>query len=80
MDQQGLPNTGFYGQRAVLQWVQNYISLVGGSPAQVSAWSESAGVGSIMLQLVTFGGTQDPLFSKAVMQSPALALMFVRKS
>lgn len=79
MEQQGLPNTGFYDQRAALQWIQSYISLVGGDPAQVSAWGESAGAGSIMHQLVAFGGTQDPLFSKAVMQSPAFALMFDRK-
>ena len=79
MEQQGLPNTGFYDQRAALQWIQDYISLVGGDPAQVSAWGESAGAGSIMHQLVAFGGTQDPLFSKAVMQSPAFALMYDRK-
>ena len=79
MEEQGLPNTGFYDQRAALQWIQDYISLVGGDPTQVSAWGESAGAGSIMHQLVAFGGTQDPLFSKAVMQSPAFALMYDRQ-
>lgn len=44
-----------------------------------SAWGESAGAGSILHQLVSYGGTQDPLFSKAIMQSPAFALMFDRK-
>ena len=79
MESEGLPNAGLYDQRAALQWIQSYISLVGGDPTQVSAWGESAGAGSIMHQLVSFGGTQKPLFSKAVMQSPAFQLMFDRK-
>ena len=79
MEDQGLPNAGLYDQRAALQWIQDYIHLVGGDPAQVSAWGESAGAGSIMHQLVSYGGTQDPLFSMAVMQSPAFALMLDRK-
>lgn len=79
MEEQGLPNAGLYDQRAVLQWIQDYIHLVGGDPSQVSAWGESAGAGSIMHQLVAFGGTQNPLFSRAVMQSPAFALLFDRK-
>ena len=79
METQGLPNTGLYDQRAVLEWIQSYIHLAGGDPTQVSAWGESAGAGSIMHHLVSQGGAQDPLFSKAVMQSPAFALMFDRK-
>ena len=79
MEEQGLPNAGLYDQRAALQWIQDYIHLVGGDPSQVSAWGESAGAGSIMHQLVSFGGTQDPLFSRAVMQSPAFAFKFDRK-
>jgi len=79
MEEQGLPNAGLYDQRAVLQWIQDYIHLVGGDSSQVSAWGESAGAGSIMHHLVGFGGTQDPLFSKAVMQSPAFGFKFDRK-
>lgn len=79
MEEQGLPNAGLYDQRAVLQWIQDYIHLVGGDASQVSAWGESAGAGSIMHQLVAFGGTQDPLFTRAVLQSPAFAFMFDRK-
>lgn len=79
MESEGLPNAGLYDQRAALQWIQSYISLVGGDPSQVSAWGESAGAGSIMHQLVSFGGTQDPLFSKAVMQSSAFQFLFDRK-
>lgn len=79
MEKEGLPNAGLYDQRAVLQWIQDYIGLVGGDKSQISAWGESAGAGSIMHHLVSFAGTQDPLFSKAVMQSPAFSLMFDRK-
>ena len=79
MESDGLPNAGLYDQRAALQWIQSYISLVGGDPTQVSAWGLSAGAGSILHQLVSFGGSQDPLFTKAVMQSPAFQLMFDRK-
>ncbi|CAL8578603.1 hypothetical protein XPA_004372 [Xanthoria parietina] len=71
MEREGLPNAGLYDQRAVLQWIQDHIHLVGGDKNQVSAWGESAGGGSIMHHLTAFGGTQDPLFSRAVMLSPA---------
>ena len=79
MESDGVPNAGRDAQRAALQWIQSYISLVGGDPTQVSAWGESAGAGSIMHQLVSFGGSQDPLFSKAVMLSPAFELLLDRK-
>ena len=79
MEKNGLPNAGLYDQHAALQWIQDYIGLLGGDKTQVSAWGESAGASSIMHQLIAFGGTQDPLFSKAVMLSPAFALKFDRK-
>lgn len=71
MEQQGLPNAGLWDQRAALQWTRDHIALVGGDPAQVTAMGESAGAGSIMHHLVAEGGTLAPLFSKAIMQSPA---------
>ena len=79
MERDGLPNAAFYDQRAVLQWIQDYIGLVGGDKTQVSAWGESAGAGSIMHHLTAFGGKQDPLFSRAVLQSPAFQTRFDRK-
>lgn len=79
MEKTGLPNAGLYDQRAALQWIQDYIGLVGGDKSQVSAWGLSAGAGSILHQLVAFGGKQDPLFSRAVLQSPAFQIMFDRK-
>ena len=79
MERDGLPNAGFYDQRAVLQWIQDHIQLVGGDKSQVSAWGESAGAGSIMHHLTAFGGTQDPLFSKAMLQSPAFVIGYDRR-
>ncbi|KAL8650968.1 MAG: hypothetical protein Q9210_003512 [Variospora velana] len=79
MEKEGLPNAGLYDQRAALQWIQDYIGLVGGDKTQVSAWGESAGAGSILHQLVAFGGAQDPLFSRTVLQSPAFSLKFDRR-
>lgn len=79
MENEGLPNAGLYDQRAALQWIQDYIGLVGGDKCQVSAWGESAGAGSILHHLTAFGGAQDPLFSRAVLESPAYEFLFDRK-
>lgn len=79
MEKDGLPNAGLYDQRAALQWIQDYIGLVGGDKTEVSAWGLSAGAASILHHLVSFGGNQDPLFSKAVLQSPAFAVKLDRK-
>jgi carboxylesterase type B len=59
--------------------VQSYISLVGGDPTKVTAMGESAGAGSILHHLVGEGGTLDPLFKKAILQSPAYEFMWDRK-
>lgn len=75
MEKEGLPNTGFYDQRAALQWIQDHIHLVGGDRKHVNAWGESAGAGSILHHLSAFGGVQDPLFSRAVLQSAAYRLL-----
>jgi carboxylesterase type B len=79
MEKHALPNTGLSEQRAALQWIQDYIYLLGGKKTKVSAWGESAGAGSISHHLISFGGNQDPLFSKATLQSPAFQLLFDRK-
>lgn len=78
MEKNALPNAGLYDQRAALQWIHDYIPMLGGDPAQVTQWGQSAGASSIMHHLIAFGGTQDPLFSKAILQSPAYLIMFDR--
>jgi carboxylesterase type B len=79
MENQGLPNAGLWDQRAALQWTKDNIHLLGGDPTQVTAMGESAGAGSIMHHLVAEGGTLDPLFKRAIMQSAAFQPMWDRK-
>jgi carboxylesterase type B len=64
------PNVGFYDQRAVLEWIQKYISLVGGDSKTVTSMGISAGAGSIVHHLLFNGGKMDPLFTRAIIQSP----------
>ncbi|KAK6525141.1 hypothetical protein TWF694_005287 [Orbilia ellipsospora] len=69
--QGGVPNAGFWDQRAAFQWIQDHIALVGGDKTAVTVMGESAGAGSITHHLIANGGTIDPLFTKAIIQSPA---------
>ena len=78
MEAHGTPNAGLYDQKLLLQWVQEYISLVNGDSTHVSAWGESAGAGSIVHHLITNNGTTDPLFSKALVLSPAFSWQWNR--
>ena len=71
MEENGQPNAGLHDQRLYLQWIRDYIGQVGGDASQVSAWGESAGASSILHHLILEGGKKDPLFTKAVLQSPA---------
>ena len=71
MEKEARPNAGLYDQRKILQFVKQYIAKVNGDPTQVSAWGESAGAGSIVHHLIAKNGKHDPLFSKAILQSPA---------
>ena len=71
MEKEGLPNAGLYDQRLLLEFVQKNIGQVGGNNSSVSVWGESAGASSILHHLVQNNGKTDPLFSKALLQSPA---------
>jgi carboxylesterase type B len=70
VEEQAIPNAGLHDQYAAFEWVNKYISLLGGDPNTVSAWGESAGAGSIYWLLTREGGTRDPLFRRAIIQSP----------
>ena len=73
-DTVAMPNAGLADQRLLLQFVRENINLFGGSPNKVTAIGQSAGAGSILHHLVmTDENSQpvDPLFSQAVMMSPA---------
>ena len=71
MENEALPNAGLYDQRKILEFVKDHITKVNGDPKKVSAWGESAGAGSIIHHLIAKNGGQNPLFSRAVLQSPA---------
>ena len=70
MENHATPNAGLHDQRKVLEFVNKHISGVNGDSSQVSVWGESAGASSILHHLIAnFGDT--PLFSRAIVQSPA---------
>ncbi len=71
VERSGSPNAALYDQRLVFQFVQDYIDQVHGDKNRVSAWGNSAGAGSLIHHLTAFGGDQQPLFSQAVLWSPA---------
>lgn len=79
VEKEGFPNAGFWDQRAVLEWIQKYIHLVGGDKKSVTAMGISAGAGSILHHLVFEGGAMDPLFNRAILQSPGYTNYIDRK-
>ena len=62
-------NNGLLDQQCALRWVRDNIAAFGGDPANVTLFGESAGAGSVGLQLVMPGSRG--LFERAVMQSGA---------
>jgi carboxylesterase type B len=73
VQKEGVANAGLWDQRLALEWVQKYIPFVGGDKDQVTAMGISAGAGSILHHLIAKGGTLDPLYTRAIVQSPGYA-------
>jgi carboxylesterase type B len=73
VEREGVPNAGLWDQRAALEWVQKYIPDIGGDKTQVTTMGISAGAGSILHHLTAEGGSKDPLFRRAIMQSAGYA-------
>ena len=79
VEKNGSPNAALYDQRLVFQFVQDFIDQVHGDSNKVSAWGNSAGAGSLVHHLTARGGDQQPLFSQAVLWSPAYQWAWDRK-
>jgi carboxylesterase type B len=62
-------NFGLHDQRNSFLWVKRFISGFGGNPFHVTAFGESAGSGSIALQMCS----DVPLFNRAMLQSATTA-------
>lgn len=71
MEKVGQPNAGLYDQALLFDWVQRYVSKVGGDKNRVTAWGESAGAGSILHHLIRNDGQTAPQFQSFMVQSPA---------
>lgn len=65
------PNLGFYDQLVAFEWVQQYISLFGGDPEQITVIGESAGAASILHHITSYGGNTTLPFQQGIIQSPA---------
>jgi carboxylesterase type B len=64
-------NNGLKDQRQALKWVKQHIQEFGGDPGHVTVGGASAGGGSVVFQLMAYGGRNDDLFHAAAAESPA---------
>ncbi|PVH84741.1 alpha/beta-hydrolase [Cadophora sp. DSE1049] len=73
-------NVGLLDQRLALDWIQQNIHLFGGGPSRVTVMGESAGAGSIMHHITSYGGLGSVPFHQAIPQSPAFQIFVPSQS
>ena len=66
----GSPNAGLLDQRSALHWIQRHARDFGGDPSRVTIIGGSAGGGSVMNQMIMYGGVASPPFAAAVAEYP----------
>ena len=49
-------NAGLLDQRVAIEWVQRHIEKFGGDPDNITIDGESAGAGSVVMHIVSYGG------------------------
>jgi acetylcholinesterase len=54
--EEGNLNIGLHDQRAAIKWVQRHITAFGGDPDKITLFGTSVGGGSVLLQLLAYGG------------------------
>lgn len=62
-------NNGLRDQRLALKWVQENIDKFGGDPKKVTIWGTGSGAVSAAYQMMAYGGKNENLFHRAILQS-----------
>jgi len=68
--QNGNGNAGLLDQRSALNWIQRNVRSFGGDPSKVTIIGGSAGGGSVMNQMILFGGEPNPPFRAVISEYP----------
>ncbi|XP_050391499.1 cholinesterase 2 [Patella vulgata] len=68
-DDQALGNYGLWDQHLAIKWVNNNIDSFGGDVSRITVFGESAGAGSVNLQMLHAGN--DGLFQRGIAESGA---------
>ncbi|KZT55338.1 alpha/beta-hydrolase [Calocera cornea HHB12733] len=68
--QNGVANAGLLDQRAAILWTQRNAKAFGGDPSKITIIGGSAGGGSVMSQMILYGGEASPPFRGVISQYP----------
>ncbi len=71
----GSLNNGLKDQRMALHWVHDHIASFGGDPGHVVIGGDSAGAGSVTLQLAAYDGRNDNLFHGSIAESQSFGAL-----